>query len=159
MAGSASLATKAVQPPDAPPRCAMDQVMSSFTEEPAKTRILVVDDDADIADSTVMVLNAYGYDALPAYNAYTAVKIAGAMPPQVALLDLRMPACDGVELAGLLRRLPGLEEILLICLSGHASVEDKQRTSEAGFAYHFTKPVRWQELVAVIEKHKGKSLL
>jgi CheY-like chemotaxis protein len=154
MAGSASLATKAVQTPGEPPRCAMDQVMSSFTEEPAKSRILVVDDDVEIADSTAMVLKAYGYDALPAYNAYTAVKIAGAMPPQVALLDLRMPACDGIELAGLLRQLPGLEGILLICLSGHASVEDKQRTSEAGFSYHFTKPVKWEQLVAAIEKHK-----
>ena len=128
--------------------------MSSFTEESAKTRILVVDDDTEIADSTAMVLNAYGYDALPAYNAYSAVKIAGAMPPQVALLDLRMPACDGVELAGLLRQLPGLKEILLICLSGHASVEDKRRTSEAGFSYHFTKPVKWPELVAAIQKHE-----
>ena len=82
------------------------------------------------------------------------MKIAGAMPPQVAVLDLRMPACDGVELAALLRRLPGLEEILLICLSGYASVEDKQRTSEAGFSYHFTKPVKWPELVAAIEKRK-----
>jgi two-component system, chemotaxis family, CheB/CheR fusion protein len=115
-----------------------------------KLRVLVVDDDVDTADSSVLVLNYLGYKAVPAYNAEDALKIASMLPPQVVLLDAAMPGHDGYQLARELRMLPGMEDAMLICVSGFGTELDRERAFEAGCTHHFIKPVDWQKLVAVL---------
>jgi DNA-binding response OmpR family regulator len=112
-----------------------------------KLRVLVVDDDRDTAHSSVQVLKFLGYDALAAYDAAQAKKIAATATPQIVLLDIAMPGEDGFRLARDLRQLPGMERALLVCVSGYGTEADKQKAREAGCDHHFTKPVDWQELI------------
>jgi len=122
--------------------------------DPDTVRILVVDDDVDTADSAVLVLKFLGFEGAAAYNGGVALALAGQLRPQAVLIDLAMPRIDGFQLARDLRRLPGLEQVMLICVSGYGTEHDRQRSREAGFAHHFLKPADWQEMTAVLEQLK-----
>jgi DNA-binding response OmpR family regulator len=114
--------------------------------------VLVVDEDHDTADSTRFILNHMGYPVLVAYDASAALKLARANSPQVMLLDITMPGGNGLALAQELRRLPGMEDALLICISGLGTPEDRRLSREAGCAHHLLKPVDWVELLELLEQ-------
>lgn|GEM_PF-6684039 len=111
-----------------------------------KLRVLVVDDDRDTADSAVTVLAYLGHEAVAAYNAEKALDIARLRPPHVVFLDIAMPRIDGYQLARDLKALPGMDNVLLVCISGYGTESDKRLAYGAGCAYHFIKPADWQEL-------------
>jgi DNA-binding response OmpR family regulator len=113
--------------------------------------VLVVDEDHDTADSTRFILNHMGYPVLVAYDASAALKLARANSPQVMLLDIK-PGGNGLALAQELRRLPGMEDALLICISGLGTAEDRRLSREAGCAHHLLKPVDWVELLELLEQ-------
>jgi DNA-binding response OmpR family regulator len=120
------------------------------------SHVLVVDDDRDTADSAAMILASLGFQASPAYDAQTALHIAMAHPPEAVLLDAALPGQNGYLLARELRQLRGMEDALLICVSGYGSDEHFVRSREAGCQYHFLKPVNWEQLVRVL--NKGRTL-
>lgn len=109
-------------------------------------RVLVVDDNRDSADTLVELGTEWGYDFRATYNGHSALEIIRQFRPQVVLLDLGLPGMDGYEVARQLRRDPDLADIPLVALTGYGSADDRQRTREAGFSYHLTKPVSPQEL-------------
>jgi CheY-like chemotaxis protein len=115
------------------------------TAEPAAPgptrRILVVDDNTDGADSLALVLGLSGHDVRTAYDGPAAVEAATSFLPEVVLLDIGLPGIDGYEVARRLRKHPGLEEILLVALTGYGQDEDRRRAEEAGFDVHLVKPV------------------
>jgi CheY-like chemotaxis protein len=113
-------------------------------------RILVVDDNVDIADSTAAVLETLGHQARVAYNGESALKAAREYRPDVILLDLGMPRMNGYEVAKQLRQLPGQERLVLIALTGWGQEVDRQRTREAGFDSHLVKPVDLQTLIKAL---------
>ena len=117
--------------------------------------ILVVDDDHDTVDTTALILEHTGFRTLSAYDAETAVKLASVFYPQVALLDLAMPGCDGFRLAGRLRQLPGMDNAVFICISGYGTAKDRLRSAEAGFNHHLVKPVHWNELLGLLARTNG----
>jgi CheY-like chemotaxis protein len=104
-------------------------------------RVLVVDDDADTADSLVLLLTLWGCRAAAAYDGRTGAGQALASRPDVVVLDLGLPGLDGYEVARRLRVAPGLEKVRLIAVSGFGGDEDRARSREAGFDYHLLKPV------------------
>jgi len=118
---------------------------SSNSANIAKTtrplRILVVDDNEDAADSAAMLLQLSGHDVRVAYSGTTALETAFAGQPHAVLLDLALPRMDGYEVARRLRQIPGLENVLLVAVSGYGREADRQRSSEAGFDAHLLKPV------------------
>jgi CheY-like chemotaxis protein len=120
---------------------------------------LVVDDDQDTVDSTVQLLNYVGYRAVGATATETAMKLASAMSPDVVLLDLAMPGYDGCMLAQDLRRLPGMSEVILICITGYTTEETKQRALKAGCNHVMLKPVEWPELLGVLDRLVKKARL
>jgi CheY-like chemotaxis protein len=115
-------------------------------------RVLVVDDDHDTVDSFVTLLNLFGYQTDATYDAKTALKIAGIRRPRAVLLDVAMPGGDGYHLARALRQIPGLENALLICITGYGMAADKRQCRRAGCDYHFLKPVDWDEVIQVLQQ-------
>jgi CheY-like chemotaxis protein len=77
---------------------------------------------------------------------------AGAeLEPDIALLDLMMPGMDGYELARRIRRQPWGERAYVVALTGWGQEEHRQRTQEAGFDEHLTKPAEKEALQAVLK--------
>lgn len=119
----------------------------------APKRILVVDDNADAAESTAMVLRLEGHEVKIAIDGPSALQSAAEFHPEVILLDIGLPGMDGYEVARRLRVMPGLAETMLIALSGYAGEEHLARTRQAGFDYHLVKPAALAQLNQVISSH------
>ncbi|WP_170162388.1 PAS domain-containing protein [Caldimonas tepidiphila] len=114
-------------------------------------RVLVVDDNADAADSLALMLGLFGYENRTAYDGPQALDAAHEFAPAVVFCDIGMPGMDGYEVARRFRRDPALAQTLLVALTGWGSDEDKRQAREAGFDMHLTKPVKVtavQEIVA-----------
>jgi PAS domain S-box-containing protein len=104
-------------------------------------RLLVVDDNADAADSLAMLLRLHGHRVAVAHDGPTGLARAAAEPPDAALLDLGMPGMDGLELARQFRADPALRGVVLVALTGWGQDADRRRSREAGFDDHLVKPV------------------
>jgi PleD family two-component response regulator len=123
-------------------------------------RLLVVDDDRDTVEATVLLLQNLGYQVVPAYEAETALAIAAKWSPHVIMLDAAMPRYDGYRLAAALRQLATTEHAVIICVSGYGREEDRQHAFDAGCDYHFIKPIdSWEDAVRLIEQAAAERLL
>ncbi len=103
-------------------------------------RILVVDDNIDAADSLAILLQAQGHDTSVAYDGVEALELAEAYRPHIIFLDIGMPRMNGYDVAAALRKTSGFGRAILIALTGWGSQEDRDRSREAGFDQHLTKP-------------------
>ena len=112
--------------------------------QPEGVRVLVVDDNVDAALTLSMILEASGHTTRVAHDGIAALAEAGRFLPQVAFLDIGMPGLNGYETASALRRIPGLETMRLVALTGWGTESDRLRSAEAGFDHHLTKPAQLQ---------------
>lgn len=108
----------------------------------AARRILVVDDNSDAAETTALLLASAGHDVRVAQDGSQALALAMEFSPEIVFLDIGLPRMDGYEVARRLRQLAGLQQILLIAVTGYGRDEDRRRSEAAGFNYHLVKPVR-----------------
>jgi two-component system CheB/CheR fusion protein len=108
--------------------------------------VLVVDDNADSADSVAAILEASGHDVQVAYSAQKALEMAVEYQPDIMLLDIGLPDMDGYQVAKHLRQTPELREMRLIAITGYGQESDRERSREAGFDEHMVKPVEWRKL-------------
>jgi CheY-like chemotaxis protein len=99
----------------------------------ARPRVLVVDDNRDVADSLVLLLTVWGYDAVAAYGGREALESADTLSPDCVVSDLNMPEVDGYQLAEALRG----SGALLVAVSGYG---DEPRARAAGFDRVLAKP-------------------
>ena len=112
--------------------------------------VLVVDDNRDAADSLTEVLAVHGHDTRAAYGGQEAIEIGTARAYDVALVDIGMPNVDGLEVARQISRSPRGRHTMLVALTGWGANEDRERSKQAGFAYHLTKPVDIDTLGALL---------
>jgi signal transduction histidine kinase/CheY-like chemotaxis protein len=117
---------------------------------PVKRRILVVDDNEDAARTLAMMLDALGNQTRIAYNGLEAVTIAEEFRPEVIVMDIGMPGLNGYEAAERIRAAEWGGMITLIALTGWGQETDKQRSQEAGFDHHLTKPTEPAVLEALL---------
>ena len=115
-------------------------------------KILVVDDNADAADMLAEVLRMFGYAVEVVYDGPSALAIAEGFRPEIALLDIGLPAMDGLELARRLKSLLRETAPKLIALTGYGQAADRHRSKTAGFDDHLTKPVDFQHLRIVLDR-------
>jgi signal transduction histidine kinase len=119
-------------------------------------RILVVDDNADGAELLVSVLGMTGHEVKSASDGAHALETAEGMGPDLVILDIGLPDIDGWEVARRLRLTPKGQKAMLVALTGWGSDEAKQKSLDAGFDLHLTKPVdprRLLELVSTLPRH------
>jgi CheY-like chemotaxis protein len=103
--------------------------------------VLVVDDCPDAADSTAELLRLEGHAVRVVYSGEGALALARADPPDVVLLDIRMPGVDGWEVARRLRQTAAGRGPVVIAVSGLGSEADRERSAGAGIEAHLVKPV------------------
>jgi DNA-binding response OmpR family regulator len=120
-------------------------------------RILVVDDNADAADSLGMLLQVRGDEVRVAYDGLEALELAGDFNPEVVLLDIGMPKVSGYDVARRLREARG-DTVFIIAISGWGQESDRKRARESGFDHHFTKPVDFDALLALIDSESPRQV-
>ncbi len=113
----------------------------AVADRAAPRRVLVVDDNVDVADSLAILLRLRGHEVDTAYDGPAALKRAGAFHPEVVLLDIGLPGLDGYQVASRLRRRRRTASALLVALTGYGQEEDQSRALAAGFDRHLIKPV------------------
>lgn len=104
-------------------------------------RVLVVDDDRAVADSSAMLFECLGVDVRVAYEGGAALSEVAEFKPHLAFVDIGMPGMDGYETARQIRMLPEGKDLVLAALSGWGQEDDCRRSMEAGFNHHFVKPI------------------
>lgn len=105
-------------------------------------RVLVVDDDEDSAELLGAAVGALGHTVRVAHDAPAALEIAATFQPQVALIDIGLPAMDGYELGHRLRQLSQAKvQLRLVAITGYGRAQDLRRSREEGFDQHVIKPV------------------
>jgi len=104
-------------------------------------RVLIVDDNADAADVMKIVLELADYRTQIAYDGAQAIDCARDFQPHIVLLDIYLPDTTGWELAHRLRAEAGLDDALIIAVTGVNSASDRRRSAQAGIDRHLTKPV------------------
>lgn len=113
-------------------------------------RVLVVDDDDEVAEMLSEALTWKGCETRVAHDAATALRLAAEFLPTVAFIDIGMPVTDGCELATQLRRMPALAGIRLVALTGYSAASDRERSRQAGFDAHVVKPAGIEALEAAL---------
>jgi signal transduction histidine kinase len=113
-------------------------------------RILVVDDNVDAAEALAELLREYGHNVRTAHGAGSGINEALRMRPEIVLLDISMPDADGYEVARRLRA--ELSGTILVALTGYGERRHRQKSREAGFDHHLTKPVDTGELEKLLSR-------
>jgi signal transduction histidine kinase len=107
----------------------------------ARKRVLVVDDNRDLAASLRELLEMQGHDVREAHDGVEGVHVASEFKPDLVLLDIGMPRMNGYEAAGLIRRRLRHHAVRIVAITGWGHENDKLKALEAGFDLHMTKPV------------------
>ena len=104
------------------------------------TRILVVDDSVDSAETLGELLKIWGHDVRLAHDGPSALSAAREYKPEVILLDIGLPGMDGFAVATELRK-EGIGGRMLVALTGYGEQQDRDRTHKVGFDHHLVKPI------------------
>jgi len=125
--------------------------------EPVRTnrrslRVLVVEDNVDMAAMLGNLLRKLGHEPLIAYDGPDALACAERDRPHLAFLDLGLPGMDGFELVRRLREQPAFAGVPVVALTGYDQASDRNRTREAGFVEHLVKPVDLEDLHAIVDR-------
>ncbi len=102
-------------------------------------RVLVVDGDADAAETLAQLVEMFGHTPDIVYDGPSALEHVRKAPPDIVICDIGLPGMSGYDVARALRRggPPGLQ---LVAVSGFGDPEDVRLAAEAGFDAHVTKP-------------------
>jgi DNA-binding response OmpR family regulator len=113
------------------------------------SRVLIVDDDATVAEVVTTYLHREGYDVRHASDGLSALTIATSYVPDLVVLDLMLPGIDGLEVCRRLRaERPGLPVVML---TARGDEEDRVLGLEVGADDYVTKPFSARELVLRIQ--------
>jgi PAS domain S-box-containing protein len=104
-------------------------------------KVLVVEDNLDAAESLATLLRLWSHEVTVVHDGRSALEAARVQRPEVVLLDIGLPGLDGYQVARLLREDVGLDNALLVAMTGYGQPEDRRRSHEAGIHHHFVKPV------------------
>ena len=121
--------------------------------EPRERRsALVVDDVADVTEMLAVVLTHAGYSVVTAASAAAALNAARERQFDVVISDIGMPEMNGYQLAREMRLLPGYKTVPMVAVTGYSMFDDKERSTNAGFNAHMTKPIDPRALLDLIDQ-------
>ena len=97
-----------------------------------------------------MLLEMTGHATRLAHDGPAAVQAAIDYWPDVVLLDIGLPGLDGYKVAQRIRQQVGLENVVLVALTGYGQDSDRQRSQDAGFDHHLVKPADFSEIEKIL---------
>ena len=129
--------------------------LSALAAEPAQPtagglRVLVVDDNADMAEGMALLLKDDGHDVRTIHDGPTALQAAVDFRPHAVLLDIGLPGLNGYEVAKWIRKQAILRGVVLVALTGYGQETDRQTSLKAGFNYHLVKPTHFKDVKAIL---------
>lgn len=116
------------------------------------SRILVIEDNRANMKLTLLLLSRAGHELITATDAESGIAMAQKDRPELILMDLQLPSMDGLQAAALLKVDPRTAHIPIVALTALAMKEDRERSRQAGCDAYIAKPLRYQELYAVIDR-------
>jgi CheY-like chemotaxis protein len=127
-----------------------DKVMDERTlrsgAEAGVSRILVIDDDADLGRVVRRVLELEGYDVVLSDDGLRGLAAAQRQRPDAIVLDLMMPVMDGYQVLEQLRNDPRTRDVPVVVLSAVALDETRERVEAGGASAFLTKPFEPDQL-------------
>jgi len=132
-----------VEPANEPARCQPTAMRTGV-------RVLVVDDNVDVAELLAEALQEEGFETAVAHDGQDALVAWRSFLPHAGVLDVGLPDLDGYQLARALRAEYG-PEATLIAATGYGRSTDRVRAADAGFDCHLVKPVRVQDLLVILD--------
>lgn len=133
------------------PVASTDEHTSINTSEQGR-RALVVDDVADVTDMLAVLLTHAGYEVSTASSAREAISLAREHSFDMIISDIGMPEMNGYELARALRLLPDYRTVPMVAVTGYSMFDDRDRSLNAGFNEHVTKPIDPRAFLELIEQ-------
>ena len=109
-------------------------------------RILVVDDDRDVAGTIERTLQRRDHEVVVAHSGVQALQLIQEQCPDLVVLDIMMPRMDGLEVCERIRTLPNVATVPILFLTARGKIEDKIEGFEAGADDYLTKPFDLREL-------------
>jgi PAS domain S-box-containing protein len=122
---------------------------------PGELRIVIVEDNVDIADAYRMLLERGGHEVFVAHDGAAGLRLIVEAAPDLAFVDLGLPIVDGLTLAREVRA-THLERPMLVAISGYGRAEDKRAALAAGFDVHLTKPAEGKDIESAIERARWR---
>ncbi len=113
-------------------------------------RVLLIEDNQDAREMMVMLLELRGCVVNSAESGAAGIALALAQQPEIALIDIGLEQMDGYAVARALKADPRTAGIVLVALTGYGSQSDRERAFDAGFDHHCTKPIKLDELDAIL---------
>jgi CheY-like chemotaxis protein len=111
------------------------------TDPCRRTRVVIVEDNHEAADSLRLLLGLHGYEVRVAYTGPEGVRLAQDWPPDIVLCDIGLPGLDGYGVAAALRQHPATAQARLLAVTAYGSEAARRRSQEVGFGRHLVKPV------------------
>lgn len=103
--------------------------------------VLVVDDNAVNRRLLQVLLRSRGYEVCEAASAPEAFAVLGETPPNLILMDLRLPGMDGLTATRKLKAEPATSGIPVVAVTSYAMKGDEEKAREAGCCAYVTKPI------------------
>ena len=123
-------------------------------QDGALRKVLVVDDDDDLAEVVRQVLRDAGHSVATVRHGAAALELVKHIAPQLILLDLTMPIMDGWSFVAQYRRVAS-HGARIVLLTGHAAAPEIARTLEADG--YITKPFETKDLLAIVDRELART--
>lgn len=110
-------------------------------KEACSLRILIIDDNKDLATLLCLLLELMGHNAVSDNTGSAGLGIAKTDKPDVIFVDIGLPDLNGYEVAKQIRNEESLKDVFLVALTGYAGNNDRELALDAGFNRHISKPI------------------
>jgi CheY-like chemotaxis protein len=117
-----------------------------------RLRVLVVDDNEDLAEVLAMTLETLGCETHVAHDGPSAIAATASFDADLALLDIGLPVMDGYAIARHFRQGDATAAMRLVAVTGYGQVSDRQQALAAGFDEHLVKPIEIDTLRDVLAR-------
>jgi CheY-like chemotaxis protein len=147
-----------IVPEETKPSLSTEESHTLLPSKQHHKRVLVVDDNEPSAKTMGKMVESLGHKVKIAYDGITAIAVAKEFLPHVILMDIGLPIMNGYDVCRALRKEPLLKDTIIAAQTGWGQEEHLRLSKEAGFNYHFIKPVTLATLKAALNGQKSNLL-